>query len=216
MQQPDHQPRSERLTRDLDHKILGGVCAGIARHYGYDTTVVRVVAVLLTLVWGAGILVYAVLWMVMPTDEQGRNTAIAGTLGEASSDPLSAPRPPLVDEDLADRAKRAAEEFAVAARSAAETARVAAEQFAEVAKAAAAAGRVAWDQQQQQRAAARTETSPSEENTATSNASSSTATSPASSTTSSSDAPATPPPPPMTPPPPSQTSPLPHEDVKPE
>lgn len=210
MQQPDHQPRSERLTRDLDHKILGGVCAGIARHYGYDTTVVRVVAVLLTLVWGAGILVYAVLWMVMPTDEQGRNTAIAGTLGEASSDLSSAPRPTLVDEDLADRAKRAAEEFAVAARSAAETARVAAEQFAEVAKAAAAAGRVAWDQQQQQRAAARTETSPSEENTATSPGAST------SSTTSSSDAPVTPPPPPMTPPPPSQTSPLPHEDVKPE
>ena len=202
MQQPDHQPRSERLTRDLDHKILGGVCAGIARHYGYDTTVVRVVAVLLTLVWGAGILVYAVLWMVMPTNEQSGSTAIAGTLGEASSDSSSSPRPPLVDEDLADRAKRAAEEFAVAARSAAETARVAAEQFAEVAKAAAAAGRVAWDQQQQQRAAAaRTESSES--------------TSPSANTASSSDAP-TPPPPPMTPPPPSQTSPLPHEDVKPE
>jgi|GEM_PF-406163 len=202
MQQPDHQPRSERLTRDLDHKILGGVCAGIARHYGYDTTVVRGVAVLLTLVWGAGILVYAVLWMVMPTNEQSGSTAIAGTLGEASSDSSSSPRPPLVDEDLADRAKRAAEEFAVAARSAAETARVAAEQFAEVAKAAAAAGRVAWDQQQQQRAAAaRTESSES--------------TSPSANTASSSDAPP-PPPPPMTPPPPSQTSPLPHEDVKPE
>lgn len=202
MQQPDHQPRSERLTRDLDHKILGGVCAGIARHYGYDTTVVRVVAVLLTLVWGAGILVYAVLWMVMPTNEQSGSTAVAGTLGEASSDSSSSPRPPLVNEDLADRAKRAAEEFAVAARSAAETARVAAEQFAEVAKAAAAAGRVAWDQQQQQRAAAaRTESSES--------------TSPSANTASSSDAP-TPPPPPMTPPPPSQTSPLPHEDVKPE
>ncbi|RLT27866.1 MAG: PspC domain-containing protein [Chloroflexi bacterium] len=209
MQQPDYQPRSERLTRDLEHKILGGVCAGIARHYGYDTTVVRVVAVLLTLVWGAGVLVYAVLWMVMPADEQGHSIPIAGSLGEGSSDPSSTsstPRPPFVDEDLADRAKRAAEEFAVAARSAAETARVAAEQFAEVAKAAAAAGRVAWDQQQQQRAAAaRTESAEG--------------TPPTANTASSSDAPttpATPPPPPMTPPPPEQQQPLPHEDVKPE
>jgi phage shock protein C len=200
MRQPDYRPRSERLTRDVDHKILGGVCAGIARHYGYDVTLVRVVSVLLTLFWGAGLLVYAVLWTVMPV-EQDTGGTIVGSLGDASEDASQSTSSTtagsgFVNDDLADRARRAAEELAVAARSAAETARVAAEQLSEVAKAAATAGRAAWDEQQQQRAA-RGGSSESASNTSSTDG--------------------TPPPPPMTPPPSSsQTTPLPREDIQPE
>jgi len=149
-------PSPARLTRDTTNRMIGGVCAGIARQYGYDVTVVRIVAILLTLVWGAGLLLYLALWVVMPADaptsstahslpapEAGMSSAAAGTAFAAGS-----------GDDLAERARRAADDFAIAARSAAEAARVAAEQLAEVAKAATTAGRESWEQQRAARSEA--------------------------------------------------------------
>ncbi len=48
--------------------ILGGVCGGIAEWLGWDTTLVRVLYVLVSLISGIfiGIIVYVVLWIVMP------------------------------------------------------------------------------------------------------------------------------------------------------
>ena len=58
------------LTRSKD-RILGGVCGGLAEWLGWDPTVVRVVYVLASICSAAfpGILVYLVLWVVMPEGE---------------------------------------------------------------------------------------------------------------------------------------------------
>jgi phage shock protein PspC (stress-responsive transcriptional regulator) len=50
--------------------ILGGVCGGIAEWLGWDPTVVRVLYVLVSIFSAAfpGILVYLILWIVMPKD----------------------------------------------------------------------------------------------------------------------------------------------------
>ena len=56
---------SRRLTRS-DRRVLGGVCAGIAEHYGWSTAGVRVAFVLAGLLPGPMFLVYLVLWIVMP------------------------------------------------------------------------------------------------------------------------------------------------------
>jgi phage shock protein C len=64
------------LTRDLEHAMLGGVCAGIARRWNYDATVVRVAAVVLTAFFGAGVIIYVALWIIMPAD--GAETATEG------------------------------------------------------------------------------------------------------------------------------------------
>lgn len=48
--------------------MIAGVCAGIARRFGWDPTVVRVVAVASILLPGPQILAYAILWVVIPTD----------------------------------------------------------------------------------------------------------------------------------------------------
>ena len=48
-------PNSTRLTRDKEEGMIAGVCAGIAARYGLDVGLVRLVAVLLTVVsLGAG------------------------------------------------------------------------------------------------------------------------------------------------------------------
>ncbi|HEX5090113.1 MAG TPA: PspC domain-containing protein [Nocardioides sp.] len=65
--QPTPSPR--RLVRRTDDKMLGGVCAGLADYLGLDRTLVRVLAVLAT-VLGAGsvIVAYLVAWVIVPKD----------------------------------------------------------------------------------------------------------------------------------------------------
>lgn len=56
------------LARSSQHKMIGGVCGGIADWLGWDPTLVRVGYVLLSFFSAAfpGIIVYLVLWAVMP------------------------------------------------------------------------------------------------------------------------------------------------------
>ena len=57
--------------RKSNDRLLAGVCGGIAEWLGWDPTVVRLLYVLLALLSAAfpGILVYLVLWVVMPPPE---------------------------------------------------------------------------------------------------------------------------------------------------
>ena len=57
---------TKRLMRSSKDKILGGVCGGIAEHYGWDPTLVRLGWVVLSLAWGVGILLYIIAWLIMP------------------------------------------------------------------------------------------------------------------------------------------------------
>ncbi len=57
----------KRLTRVEDGKVIAGVCGGLARYLGVDATVVRVVFVLLAL-FAAGLLIYLILWLLMPAE----------------------------------------------------------------------------------------------------------------------------------------------------
>jgi len=56
----------KKLTRSEKERILGGVCGGLAEYFGFDPTLVRLAFVLLALAGGVGLLVYIVLWIIMP------------------------------------------------------------------------------------------------------------------------------------------------------
>lgn len=58
---------TKRLFRSRTDRKLGGVCAGIASYFGIDPTVVRLATVLLTLT-GMSIIIYIVLWIVIPEE----------------------------------------------------------------------------------------------------------------------------------------------------
>lgn len=55
----------KRLSRS-NNKMIGGVCAGIAAYLGLDPTIVRIVWVLMLFFAGFGILLYLILWIIMP------------------------------------------------------------------------------------------------------------------------------------------------------
>lgn len=56
----------KRLCRSRSNRTLAGVCGGIAEYYGWDPTLVRVAWIVLTLLGGSGILLYLIMWLVMP------------------------------------------------------------------------------------------------------------------------------------------------------
>ncbi|HZZ75134.1 MAG TPA: PspC domain-containing protein, partial [Puia sp.] len=55
-----------RLYRSENDKMLGGVCGGVAAYLKIDSSIVRIVFALLTLGFGTGVLVYLILWVVLP------------------------------------------------------------------------------------------------------------------------------------------------------
>jgi phage shock protein PspC (stress-responsive transcriptional regulator) len=56
------------LHRSREHRILAGVCGGIADWLGWSPTVVRILFVVISIASAAfpGILVYIILWLLMP------------------------------------------------------------------------------------------------------------------------------------------------------
>ncbi|MFB9313732.1 PspC domain-containing protein [Nocardioides plantarum] len=57
-----------RLRRSRDDRKIAGVAGGLARHLDIDPVIPRVLLVVLIFFGGAGILLYAVIWLVVPTE----------------------------------------------------------------------------------------------------------------------------------------------------
>lgn len=91
----------KRLYRSRRNALLGGVCGGIAEHLGVDATLIRVVFAVLALASGVGILIYLLLWLVIPAED----------------DPGLSPRDAVRSgaEEIADRARELGTEMRAAA-----------------------------------------------------------------------------------------------------
>jgi phage shock protein PspC (stress-responsive transcriptional regulator) len=70
-----HTPAVKRLERSRSEKILAGVCGGLGRYFDIAPAVFRLGFVVLTLLGGAGILVYLAAVLVMP--KEGEDASIA-------------------------------------------------------------------------------------------------------------------------------------------
>ena len=58
------------LVRPRDGRVLGGVCAGLGRRFGITPWVARLLFVLLLMaIPGSQILIYPILWILMPAEE---------------------------------------------------------------------------------------------------------------------------------------------------
>lgn len=56
------------LTRSINDRVLAGVIGGIAHRYGWNSTLLRAIYVVVSVLSAAfpGILVYLILWLVLP------------------------------------------------------------------------------------------------------------------------------------------------------
>ena len=63
--------KSKKLYKASEGKMLDGVCAGVAEYFGIDPTAVRVLWALITLFWGAGIILYIACMIIIPRKPSG-------------------------------------------------------------------------------------------------------------------------------------------------
>jgi len=81
-----------QLSRSASDKMFGGVCGGLARYFGIDSSLVRLVFVLAVLS-GLSPLIYVILWVVMPLESAAAQPApaarIADQTGEWQYDPYT-------------------------------------------------------------------------------------------------------------------------------
>jgi phage shock protein PspC (stress-responsive transcriptional regulator) len=67
---PPPRARPTRLRRDMEHRMLGGVAAGLALYLDVDVVIIRVAIAALTLLGGAGALIYVAAWLLVPADNE--------------------------------------------------------------------------------------------------------------------------------------------------
>ena len=63
---------NRKLARSKTDKMLGGVCGGFAEYFGWPSWVVRFVYVVVSILSAAfpGILIYLLLWLLMPFKQE--------------------------------------------------------------------------------------------------------------------------------------------------
>jgi phage shock protein PspC (stress-responsive transcriptional regulator) len=91
------QPDAPGLFRGVPGRLVGGVCAALAQHFGWDLTVMRVVLVAsLAITGGMGLWVYAGLWLMTPFTVNGQApaTRFVDWLGRVFAPPAASPTDP--------------------------------------------------------------------------------------------------------------------------
>nr|WP_236071760.1 PspC domain-containing protein [Streptomyces polyasparticus] len=84
------QAPAPRLRRDPEHKMLGGVCAGLGRHCDMDPVIFRIVLALLGAVGGIGLIFYGFAWLLIPADGEDENEARRMLTGRVDGPALTA------------------------------------------------------------------------------------------------------------------------------
>lgn len=93
----------QQLHRDVPGRLLGGVCASLAQHFGLDLTLTRVLFVAsLAVTGGLAFWVYASLWLMTPFGRADRAPLARFFDGVANvfSTPAKPPRPEPMPGDL--------------------------------------------------------------------------------------------------------------------
>jgi phage shock protein PspC (stress-responsive transcriptional regulator) len=62
----DEDAKIKKMYRNPDDRVLGGVASGVAAYFGTDPTLIRVLFVLSIFLGGSGLIVYLILWIILP------------------------------------------------------------------------------------------------------------------------------------------------------
>lgn len=74
----------KKLVRKTDDKMIAGVASGIADYFGVDVTLIRVLLVVTAVFGGFGLVVYIVMWILVP--EEGSGRAMIDNMVDPTSD----------------------------------------------------------------------------------------------------------------------------------
>ncbi len=66
---------ADRLYRSKDDRIIAGVCGGIAEHMDLDPSLVRIAFILVGLSTGIPIILYLVMWLIIPSEGEVKDVS---------------------------------------------------------------------------------------------------------------------------------------------
>lgn len=64
----EHPEGMKKLYRSRKDRIIAGVCSGLAKYFGIDPMIMRLIFVLLFFAQGIGFLIYLILWIITPSE----------------------------------------------------------------------------------------------------------------------------------------------------
>ncbi|NMB54741.1 MAG: PspC domain-containing protein [Leptolinea sp.] len=88
-----------RLVRPENGRVLAGVCAGLANWIGIDVTLIRIIFLLFGFMTGMGVLVYIILWVVIPSSSESPSAPVdwSSRAGQMRDDFIQATSQPNMD-----------------------------------------------------------------------------------------------------------------------
>jgi phage shock protein C len=63
--------QTRKLYRSRTNRKLAGVCGGLAQYFITDATLIRVLFVVLALLGGPGLVIYLLMWIIVPEESSG-------------------------------------------------------------------------------------------------------------------------------------------------
>ena len=60
---------AKKLLRSKNNRMLAGVCGGVAEYFNLDPTIVRIIYAILTFAGFAGLLIYLIMWLLIPEEK---------------------------------------------------------------------------------------------------------------------------------------------------
>ncbi len=61
----------KNIYRSNTNKVIAGICGGLGEHFSIDPIIFRIIFVLLFINGGSGILIYFILWLIIPKEKGG-------------------------------------------------------------------------------------------------------------------------------------------------
>ena len=72
-----NEPNHKTLYRSRKQRIIAGVCGGLAEYFNVDPTWVRIIFIVLLLAFGSTLLVYLIMWLIVPDAPNGSHYDIS-------------------------------------------------------------------------------------------------------------------------------------------
>ncbi|MBI2357116.1 PspC domain-containing protein [Candidatus Dojkabacteria bacterium] len=82
---PSKVSQTKSLYRSKTDRVIGGVCGGLGEYFNVDSTIIRLLFVLIVLSGGVGILAYFILWVVIP-EEGAKDTTTENVVKKNSKE----------------------------------------------------------------------------------------------------------------------------------
>jgi phage shock protein C len=83
-----------KLYRSRTNRWIAGICGGLGRHFGIDPIIIRLLLIVFAIAYGAGIILYIILWIVVEEEPAGAYDAYGSQPGYQAPPPGEPARSP--------------------------------------------------------------------------------------------------------------------------